>query len=626
MDYALKLFDQMHQPHTEAYNIMIRAFNRFFHSDEALNLFLCMLFTSVSANEYTYSCILKACSRLNSLAEGRQVHAYAVKCGLGLQEFVQNSLIHMYASCGDVGKARKLFDKLEERGVVAWNVMFAGYVKAGEWQEVVSLFQYMLELGAAFDEVTLISVLTACAKLGVLDLGLWIEGYIEQNGLKTSQNLVTSLVDMYAKSGKLDRARRLFDEMPSRDVVAWSAMISGYSQWNQCRQALEVFHEMQKARVDPNEVTMVSVLSACAVLGALETGKWVHSYVNRKGLMVTVNLGTALVDFYAKCGLITNALEVFEKMSHKNACSWTVIIQGLASNGQGNEALRFFSLMLEAGFTPNDLTFIAVLSACSHSGLVDKGKHFFNTMLCDYHIEPRIEHYGIMVDILGRSGLIQEAYNFVMGMPIQPNAIIWRTLLASCKIHMNVEIGEQSLKHLAKLEPKHSGDYILLSSIYSSVGRGEDATTIRNEMREKGIKKTPGCSSIAVDGAIHEFFAEDSTHPLSFEIYVKVEEMITRIKEVGYVPYFAEARVDTEEEEEKEVSVSHHSEKLAIAFGLIRLPTRAMIRITKNLRVCKDCHLATKLISKVYEREIIVRDRNRFHHFKDGCCSCNDYW
>ncbi|ONK77861.1 uncharacterized protein A4U43_C02F11550 [Asparagus officinalis] len=544
---------------------------------------------------------------------------------IGRQDFVVNSLIHMYASCGEVRVARRVFDGVSKRSVVTWNAMFAGYFKAGEWEEVINLFRRMLELGVEFDEVTLISVLTACGRLGVLDLGEWIDEYIRKNLSDPSQNLMTSLVDMYAKCGCVDKARKLFDEMPCHDVVAWSAMISGYNQGNRCREALELFNKMQTGNVDPNEVTMVSVLSSCAVLGALETGKWVHSYMRRKRMQLTVNLGTALVDFYAKCGCIENALDAFRKMPHKNAWTWTVLIQGLASNGQGREALTFFASMLEANVEPNDVTFVAVLSACSHTGLVKEGRYYFDSMSRDYAINPRVEHYGCMVDILGRAGLIEEAYDFVKRMPIKPNAIIWRTLLSACKIHKNLEIGEESLKQIVLLEPRHSGDYILLSSIYASVGRWEDAVRVRNQIKEKGIKKIPGCSLMELDGMIYEFFAEDNAHPYSEKIYEKIEEIVSQIKEAGYVPNVAEARLDAEEEE-KEVSVSHHSEKLAIAFGLMKAPPGAAIRVSKNLRVCMDCHEATKFMSKVYKREIIVRDRNRFHHFKDGTCSCNDYW
>ncbi|KAJ6809400.1 pentatricopeptide repeat-containing protein-like, chloroplastic [Iris pallida] len=629
LPYALKLFDETPQPHAQLYNILIRAFNLSASPLRSLLLFSRMLSASVPADVHTLSCTLKACSMLPSPERhGRQVHAHAVKRGFRYEDgFLSNSLIHMYASCGAVGSARAIFSRVPDRGTVTWNAMCAGYFKAGDWGEVVALFRSMLESGAAFDEVTLISVLTACGRLGALDLGEWIGRYVEgRKGMKESRNLMTSLVDMYAKCGRVDRARELFEEMAEHDVVAWSAMISGYNQWNRCKEALELFHRMQVAKVEPNEVTMVSVLSSCSVMGALETGRWVHSYIKRRRLKVTVNLGTALVDFYAKSGCIESAIDAFEKLPCRNAWCWTVLIQGLASNGRGREALRYFSSMLEeADLRPNDLTFIAVLSACSHAGLVEEGQRYFDSMKQSYGLEPRIEHYGIMVDILGRAGLLDEAYKFVKEMPIEPNAIIWRTLLSSCKIHKNVKIGEESLEQIVSLEPRHSGDYILLSNIYASVGRWEDAMRVRNQMKEKGIKKIPGCSLIEVGGITHEFFAEDSAHPQAQEIYDKIEEMVTRIRKSGYVPNVADARLDAEEEE-KEVSVSHHSEKLAIAFGLIKSPPGAAIRVSKNLRVCTDCHLATKMISKVYGREIIVRDRNRFHHFRDGGCSCNDYW
>ena len=604
---------------------MVRGFTLKQSPHDALLLFKEMHENHVQPDEFTFSCILKACSRLQALSEGEQIHALIFKCGFGSHGFVKNTLIHMYANCGEVEVARRVFDQMSERNNRTWNSMFAGYTKVGYWEEVVKLFRDMLELDARFDEVTLVSVLTACGRLADLELGEWINRYIEEKGLKGNPTLITSLVDMYAKCGQVDTARQLFDQMGSRDVVAWSAMISGYSQARRCREAIDLFHDMQKANIDPNEVTMVSVLSSCAVLGALETGKWVHFFIKKKRMKLTVTLGTALMDFYAKCGSVESFMEVFEKMPVKNVLSWTVLIQGLASNGQGKRALELFYLILENNVKPNDVTFIGVLSACSHAGLVEEGRDLFVSMSRDFGIEPRIEHYGCMVDILGRAGLIEEAYRFIKNMPIQPNAVIWRTLLASCKVHKNVEIGEESLKQIVILEPTHSGDYILLSNIYASVGRWEDALRVRVAMKEKGVKKPPGCSLIELDGVIHEFFAEDNVHYQSEEIYNAIEDMMKQIKSAGYVPNTAEARLDAEEDD-KESSVSHHSEKLAIAFGLINSPPGATIRITKNLRVCTDCHNATKIVSKVFNREIVVRDRTRFHHFKGGSCSCNDYW
>lgn len=351
----------------------------------------------------------------------------------------------------------------------------------------------MLKLGVGFDEVTLISVLTACGRLANLELGEWIGEYIEANGLKGNIALVTSLVDMYAKCGQVDTARRLFDRMDRRHNVAWSAMISGYSQADRCREALGLFHDMQKANVDPNEVTLVSVLWSCAVLGALETGKWVEFYIKKKKMKLTVTLGTTLIDFYAKCGCVDSSIEAFNRMPAVNVISWTVLIQGLASNGQGMRALEYFQLMQEKNIKPNDVTFIAILSACGHTGLVDEGRNLFTRMSKDFRIEPRIEHYGSMVDILGRAGLIEEAYQFIKNMPIQPNVVVWRTLLASCRAQKNVEIGEESLKHITTFETPHSRVYILLSNIYASVGRTDDALRVGYQMREKGIEKAPGC-------------------------------------------------------------------------------------------------------------------------------------
>ncbi|XP_057950690.1 pentatricopeptide repeat-containing protein At1g08070, chloroplastic-like [Malania oleifera] len=625
MDYAMSIFQIIDEPSSPICNIMIRGFTLNQSPDEAIMLFKRMLEDSTKPDQFTFPCILKACSRLQALEEGEQIHAQIMKCGYGSHVFVENTLIHLYANCGRVDVARRVFDVMSERTIFTWNSMFAGYTKRGYWEEVVKLFQKMLELDVRFDEITLVVVLTACGRLADIELGEWIHEFIEANGLNGNHTLITSLVDMYAKCGRVDTAQRLFDQMSQRDVVAWSAMISGYSQANRCREALDLFNEMQKANVIPNEITMVSVFSSCAVLGALETGKWFHCFVKKRRMKLTVALGTALIDFYAKCGSIDTSIEVFYEMPLKNAMSWTVLIQGLASNGQGKRALEFFEIMREKNIEPNDVTFIGILSAYSHAGLINEGRSFFISMTRDFGIEPRIEHYGCMVDMLGRAGLIEKAYQFIRNMPIQPSAIIWRTLLGSCRVYKNVEIGEESLKHLVKLEPTHSGDYVLMSNIYASVGRWEDALKVRSQMKTKGIRKTPGCSSIELDGVIHEFFAEDNVHPNSKEVYNATENMMRWIKLAGYVPQTAEVTLDAEDDD-REASLSHHSEKLAIALGMIRTSAGTTIRISKNLRMCRDCHNATKIISKVFGREIVVRDRNCFHHFKEGFCSCNDFW
>ncbi|KVI06305.1 Pentatricopeptide repeat-containing protein [Cynara cardunculus var. scolymus] len=566
--------------------------------------------------------ILEQCKTVKDL---NQIHAHLIKTRFisspsVAENFLEAAAIILHHQPMDY--ALSVFEKSNEPNSSAYNIMIRGLILKNFPHEAVLMFKKMNENSVQPDEFT---VLTACGRVGALELGEWIKEYIEANRLKGNATLVTALIDMYAKCGQVDTARSLFDQMSRRDVVAWSAMISGYNQASRCKEALSLFHDMQKANVEPNEVTMVSVLSSCAELGALATGKWVHFYIKKKKLTLTVTLGTALLVFYAKCGSIENLIEVFEQMPRKNVLSWTVLIQGLANNGQGNRALKYFDLMLAERIEPNDVTFIGVLCACSHAGLVDKGRGLFVSMNRDFEIEPRIEHYGCMVDILGRAGLLDEAYQFIQNMPMKPNAVIWRTLLASCKVHKSVRIGEESLKQIMSLEPVHSGDYLLLSSIYASVGRSEDALRVMGEMKKNGIKKSPGCSSIEVDGLIHELFAEETAHPESEKIYAATEKMMKQIKLAGYVPNTAEARLEADEYD-KEASLSHHSEKLAIAFALIKTFPGTPIRISKNLRVCTDCHEAIKIISKVYDREIIVRDRTRFHHFKDGSCSCNDYW
>ncbi|KAG6384767.1 hypothetical protein SASPL_153585 [Salvia splendens] len=627
IDYAFSIFRKLEHPDASAYNIMIRGFTKEQSPQKSILLFRQMIEQLVRPDPFTYSGILKAISKLGALKEGEQIHAHVLKSmeKFDRSEFVENSLVYMYASCGQLQSARKVFDEMSERSPVAWSSMFSGYVRCGYWLEVVGLFRKMRGMGIYFNETTLISVFKACGRLGDLELGEWIHEHAVANGLMKNDNLITSLVDMYAKCGRLETARRLFDSMPSKDVIAWSAMISGYSHSDQRREALAIFHEMQRANVKPNEVTMISVLSCCGVLGALETGKWVHSYIKRKKLKLTVNLSTALVDFYAKCGCVDIALELFHAAPSKSVWTWTALIQGLASNGRGETALEYFNLMVEENVEPNEVTFIGVLSACNHAGLVAQGCTYLARMSRDFGIEPKVEHFGCVVDMLGRAGLIEDAYSLITKMPLKPNAVIWRTLLASCRLHKKPEIAEEALKQVARLEPTHSGDYILLADAYASAGRLGDAAKVRDEMKKMGVekKKSPGCSYIEVGGVVHEFLAEDKGHP---EVYEAVHEVMERIKRGGYEPDTMRGRAEAVGEGDKEASVAHHSEKLAMAFGIIRTGEGTTVRVYKNLRMCSDCHNAAKVISSVYRREIVVRDRSRFHHFKDGSCSCHDFW
>ncbi|MQL82378.1 hypothetical protein Taro_014860, partial [Colocasia esculenta] len=436
-----------------------------------------------------------------------------------------------------------------------------------------------------------------------------------------------TMISGYVKVGDVGSARKLFDKMPARNVITWSAMVAGHVQCGEARDGLALFSRMQAEGFQPNEGTLVSVLSACAQVGALEQGKWVHGYLQSKGIGTNVFLGTSLIDMYAKCGEVELALEVFNGMNEKNLLSWTTMIKGLATHGRGIEALHLFSEMEKSGILPDDIAFIGALCACSHAGLVEKGRHIFDSMSKVYGINPKIEHYGCLVDVLARNGRLEEAMGIVQSMPMRPDGYIWTAIMAGCRFHGNVRLAELVVKRLIQLEPNNGGVYVQLANIYAASGRHKDARDVWALMKRKGVEKTPGCSSVEMGGLVHQFIVGDMSHPQMDAILAKWEEIEGLIKLEGYVPDHKEVLLEVEEEE-KDNMLARHSEKLAIAFALLDTGYGAAepIRILKNLRVCSDCHHVTKLVSKVYSREIVVRDRTRFHRFRDGSCSCKDYW
>lgn len=436
---------------------------------------------------------------------------------------------------------------------------------------------------------------------------------------------LTTMITCYAKLGELDKARVLFKEMEDRDVVCWNVMIGGYTQNGMPNEALFLFRQMLAAKVKPNEVTVLSVLSACGQLGALESGRWLHSYIETNRIDINVHVGTALVDMYSKCGSLEDARLVFDRIKNRDVVAWNSMIVGYAMHGFSRDALQLFREMCAVGHHPSDITFIGVLSACGHAGLVNEGWRFFRSMKDKYRIEPKIEHYGCMVNLLGRAGNLEEAYTLVKNMKIEPDPVLWGTLLGACRLHGNIALGEEIAEFLVAKNLANSGTYILLSNIYAATGNWDGVASVRTLMKQSGVQKEPGCSSIEVNNKVHEFLAGDRRHPKSKEVYVMLEEMNGWLRAHGYTPQTDIVLHDLATRQ-KEQSLEVHSEKLAIAFGLISTKPGSTIKIVKNLRVCLDCHAVTKLISKITGRKIVMRDRNRFHHFENGSCSCGDYW
>ncbi|KAF2615495.1 hypothetical protein F2Q70_00013474 [Brassica cretica] len=433
-----------------------------------------------------------------------------------------------------------------------------------------------------------------------------------------------TLLNMYAKCGSLEEARKVFDKMLQRDFVTWTTLISGYSQHGRPKKALELFQRMLREGFRPSHFSYSSIFGACSSTGFLEQGKWVHAYMIKSGEKLVAFAGNTLIDMYAKSGSIHDARKIFDRLAKRDVVSWNSLLTAYAQHGFGREAVCLFEEMRRDGITPNEISFLSVLTACSHSGLLDEGWHYFELMKRD-GIVPKAWHYVTIVDLLGRSGDLDRALRFIREMPIEPTAAIWKALLNACRMHKNVELGAYAAEHVFELDPDDPGPHVILYNIYASGGRWNDAARVRKKMKENGIKKEPACSWVEIENAIHMFVANDERHPQREEISRKWEEIYAKIKDLGYVPDTSHVVVHVDQQE-REVNLQYHSEKIALAFALLNTPPGSTIHIKKNIRVCGDCHSAIKLVSKVVEREIIVRDTNRFHHFRDGSCSCGDYW
>lgn len=568
-----------------------------------------------------------------------------------------NSMIVLFGRCDRITEAYRLFVDMKEKDLVSWTALISCYEQRGMYQEALIMFMEMNARGIMIDEVVAISVLSACAHSSDVKTGASIHGLVLLRGILSYINIQNSLMHMYSncgditaaeklfnssshvdiiswnsmisgysKCGSLAKAREVFDKMPEKDVVSWSALISGHSQIGLFNDTITLFQEMMlHGKVKPDETILVSVISACTQLAALEQGTWVHMYIKKNGLLVNSILGTTLIDMYMKLGCVESAEEVFCKMEKKGVSSWNALILGLAMNGHVEKSLEMFSEMKKIGVVPNEITFVAVLGACRHMGLVNEGRKHFDSMINTHKIEPNIKHYGCMVDLLGRAGLLNEAEELIDSMPMAPDVATWGALLGACKKHGANEMGEKVGLKLIQLQPDHDGFHVLLSNIYASKGSWDNVAEIRGTMTQNHVVKIPGCSIIEVNGVVHEFLAGDKAHPQIHEIEEMLDVITERVKMIGYSPDMNEVSFDIDDEE-KETTLFRHSEKLAIAFGLMVTNPPTPIRIMKNLRICNDCHVLAKLVSKAFNREIVVRDRHRFHHFRQGSCSCKDYW
>lgn len=624
IDDAYKMFDRMPERDLVCWNTIIAGFAQNGLARVALDLVLRMQEEGQKPDSITVVTVLPAAANIGSWRIGKLIHGYAIRAGFELLVNISTALVDMYSKCGSVGTARLIFDRMKQRTVVSWNSMIHGYVQSGDPEEAMAIFQKMLDEGVEPTNVTVMEALHACADLGDLERGKFVHKLVDELKLGYDVSVKNSLISMYSKCKRVDLAAKVFEGLQGKTIVSWNAMILGYAQNGRVNEALNHFCEMQSQNIKPDSFTLVSVIPALAELSVTRQAKWMHGLVIRNCLDKNVFVMTALVDMYAKCGAIRTARKIFDTMEERHVTTWNAMIDGYGTHGLGKDAVELFNDMQKGTIKPNDITFLCIISACSHSGLVQEGLRFFSSMKEDYGLEPAMDHYGAMVDLLGRAGQLNKAWDFIQDMPVEPGITVFGAMLGACKIHKNVELGEKAAKKLFELNPDEGGYHVLLSNIYATASMWDKMAKVRTMMEKTGLQKTPGCSLVELKNEVHSFYSGSTIHPQSKRIYDFLETLGEDIKAAGYVPDTNSIH-DVEDDVKKQL-LNSHSEKLAIAFGLLNTTPGTTIHIRKNLRVCGDCHNATKYISLVTGREIIVRDMHRFHHFKNGTCSCGDYW
>ncbi|KAJ0985552.1 hypothetical protein J5N97_003908 [Dioscorea zingiberensis] len=561
IQYARQIFDEIPQPDSLFCNSIISIFSKLSLHQEAIKVFFSAHFKRTKLAFFSVPSILKSCASLAASAEGKQVHALSLIRGFCSNVYIQTALIDFYSKNGDMDAAKRVFDEISVKDPVPCNCLISGYSKSGNvlearrvfemmqlrtvasWNSMIScyahvgdpieglrLFERMQNEKEKPNEMTLVTVLSICAKLGDLRTGLKVKEMVDVHDLRTNLIVRTAVSEMYMKCGAVDEARKVFDEMSQRDVIAWSAMIAGYAQNGRSNDALELFEKMCLENIEPNEVTLASVLSACAQLGSVEVGEQIGSYIEGRGFASGVYVGSALLDMYAKCGNIKRARRVFDNMKHRDVVSWNSMIGGLAINGLADDAIELYEKMIRDQFKPNDVTLIGLLTACVHGGLVEAGIRFFDSMQKEHNVTPKVEHCACMVDLYCRSGRLEDAYKFISKMETEPNVVIWGTLLSACRVHSNIELAQCSMEKLLVLEPHNSANYVLLSNIYADAGRWEEARKMRNLMRKKDVQKLAGYSWIELEDTVHKFLVGDTFHPSSDEIYDIVDGLSLQLK------------------------------------------------------------------------------------------------
>ncbi|MFQ6638367.1 hypothetical protein Gotur_015925 [Gossypium turneri] len=588
LEDARKVFDAMIERNVIAWNSMIVGYMQNGMNEQATGVFHEMRMEGVEPSQVSVSSFLSASANLGAIGEGKQGHAIAVLHGFELDSILGSSVLNFYSKVGLIDDADLVFDKMLEKDVVTWNLIISSYLQSGLVDKALDMCHLMRSENLRFDCVTLSSILTAAANSSNIKLGKEGHCYCIRNSLQSDVVVASSIVDMYAKCGRIDYAGHVFSSTTNKDIILWNTLLAAYanvghsgealklfyqmqlesvppnvaswnsvilgfirnSQLNEAKEffsqmqllgvhpnlitwttlitglshngfhdeALQVFQEMQESGIKPNTVSISSALSACTNVTSLQHGREIHGYAIRHDLGSQISVSTALVDMYAKCGCLSRAKRAFDHISSNELPVYNAMISAYALHGQAGEALAVYKNLKEAGIEPDGITFTSVLSACSHTGLVNEGLEIFIEMASKDHLSPSMEHYGCVVSLLSRSGRLDEAFRLILTMPYEPDAHIIGQLIAKCREHNEIELVEHLSKYLLELEPDNSGNYVAISNAYATAGRWDDVSEIRDLMKEKGLKKSPGCSWIQIGEKLHSFIAGDGSHPNTEDI------------------------------------------------------------------------------------------------------------
>ncbi|KAK7245014.1 hypothetical protein RIF29_39844 [Crotalaria pallida] len=660
---VLHLFDEMPHRDIASWNTVMSAAVRGFMYGTVFELFREMRGTDATlrVDDFTLSTLLAACSGSGAVAQGEQVFAHAVKVGLDGDLSVGNALIGFYTRCGSVddvewlfermgvrdvvtwtkmvtaymefglvGSTLRVFGEMPEKNVVSYNALLSGFCRNGEGLKALDLFIKMVEEGMELTDFSLTSVVNVCSLIADYEVSKQVHGFVLKFGCGLNACIEAALLDMYTRCERMVDAKKMFLrwELEEFSNVAWTSMICGYARNGQPDEAISLVQRSQsEGKMIMDEIASVSMLSLCGTIGCHDMGKQIHCHALKSGFESNMGVGNAVVSMYFKCGNVDDAIQMFDDMPSSDIVSWNTLISGYLLHRQGDRALEIWSLMQKKGIKPDQVTFTFIISAYRviNLNLVDDCRSLFHSMRPVYQIEPTSEHYASFISVLGHWGLLEEAEETIIKMPLEASASVWRALLDSCRLHKNTTIEKRVARNILALEPKDPSTYILVSNLYSASGRWHCSEMVRENMKEKGFHKHPAQSWIICNKKIHSFYLRDRSHPQEKDIYSGLDILILECLKVGYVPDTSFVLLEVEEFQKKHF-LFYHSAKLAAAYGILMTKPGKPIRIVKNILLCGDCHNFFKYLSIVAKRDIFLRDSSGFHCFSNGQCSCNDYW